>query len=299
MSAFLPIEAKKINLCADYGFSSRVFNDVPNVYRTVNYKSCLCLKHSQEEILPNRIDQYRNHAGVYVNDTHVVIVLTETTIILPDNDAILEYYVIKPTTSFRGEYGKWEISFDEIDFSAEKPNFILEDYKLIVSGEWWLFDRGVIINGVSAYDPDPDSKCLSILIYFELHVDHTITIPSSDAIMSLNPIIQVTYNNPTSSNTQLSNNTDTPSLHPSNQTATISSLLPESLPFLNSLARPIITRNDNKEVSAVTSRAVIPSEHWLKKISSELQKKNIKSLLPKDYVPFTRPTMFSTSLNFF
>lgn len=289
MSIFLPIEAQTINLSAEYGFSSRVFNDVPNVYRTGNYKSCLFLKHTQKEILPNRIDPYRNHAGVYANDTHVVIVLTETTIILSDNDAVLEYFVIKPTSSFRGVYGNWEISFDEIDFNADKPNFILEGYRLIVSGEWWLFDRGVIINGLSAYDPDI-SKCLSVLIYFELHVDHTITIPASDNIIAMNPVIQVTYSKSVPSNS-VSKNNDIPP-----QTATLSSLVPESLTFLNSLARPIITQNDNKDISAVTSRAVIPSEHWLQKISSELKKKNIKSLLPKDYVPFTNSTYNSNEL---
>lgn len=192
MSALLPIEALELNLNAEYGYTSREFSKVPNVYVSDNYKSCLILAYHQMNKIENRIKDYRNHFTLYRNDKSIIIVRTETTFVHTDNDAILIYDVITPSENiankYRSSFKNWDVSFDKITYSGKKPETFV-GYTLIGSGEWWFYDNGIILNGISGYKRN--EQCQSIFIYYELHVDHKITLPSNESLVSMPPVIEV------------------------------------------------------------------------------------------------------------
>lgn len=163
MSALLNIPADKIDLMAEYGVNTRIFSNSPMVYIAKTYKSALFLVYQATKLLPKYRKNYTNHFTLFTSNDTVVLVTAETSIIHPSVDAILNYYVIKPTASKRVSRWHWCISFDTIEFSNKKPdNFI--GYTLKSSGEWWYYDRGMILNGYSTTDCPT-----SLFIYMELH----------------------------------------------------------------------------------------------------------------------------------
>lgn len=192
MSALLPIDAIEMNLCAEYGYSSRKFSKYPMVYQSDNYKSCLFLVYTQYEPINNRIKEYRNHFTLFRNNNSIVICRTETSLIHIDNDATINYDIIKMSINIkdriRSNYKrKWDVSFDKIMYSNAYPNLV--GYSLVCSGEWWFFDRGIILNGLTCYEEN--KPCQSILIYYELHIDSTIKFPSNDSIVAMQPSFSV------------------------------------------------------------------------------------------------------------
>ncbi|XP_039299749.1 LOW QUALITY PROTEIN: zinc finger protein 62 homolog [Nilaparvata lugens] len=60
----------------------------------------------------------------------------------------------------------WLVSYDTIEYSNAKPESFAT-YSLLCWGEWWYFDRGVCLNGITAYERG--TVCDSMFIYLELH----------------------------------------------------------------------------------------------------------------------------------
>ncbi|ACH96175.1 GrBNV_gp23-like protein [Oryctes rhinoceros nudivirus] len=308
MSALLPISASELNLNAEYGYTSREFSKVPNVYVSDNYKSCLVLAYHQQNTIENRIKEYRNHFVLYQNGTSIIIVRTETTFVHSDNDAILTYDVITPSDErYRSKFKNWDVSFDKITYSSKQPTSYL-GYSLIGSGEWWFYDNGVILNGVSSYQHNV--KCQSIFIYYELHVDHKITISSEQALLSMPPLIEVVLKfgnattqqtitqKPPQDGTQQSQN-DTQQAHPQTQPQLQPTLLPSAstppsfnlssvpstlLPKINAASRPIIRQNDTVSTKDIVNKSVLPSLFWFDSRCTELNGGKIDYFRPKNFV---------------
>lgn len=190
MSALLAIDAVEMNLCAEYGYSSRGFSKYPLVYQSNDYRSCLFLVYRQSERIENRLQNYRNHFTLFRSDTTIIVCRTETTLIHSDNDAIITYDVIMPSAAvcdrFRSKYKHWNVSFDKIDYTNKYPSFV--GFSLVCSGEWWYFDRGVILNGLTGYEED--TSCESMFIYYELHIDYLLQLPSESNVISMPPVIK-------------------------------------------------------------------------------------------------------------
>lgn len=180
MSALLPISegVYELNLCAEHGYTYRNFKRAVRVYQSADYKSVLFLVYATyKHTLPNRKTPYRNHFTLYRNADTVVVVRSETTLRFQDHDAALQYDVIKPTESYRATTTEcdWTVSFDKIQYSNTRPSFL--SYTLVCSGEWWYFENGVILNGITAYEKD--ITCGHMFIYYELHPKYNIVTPLS------------------------------------------------------------------------------------------------------------------------
>lgn len=291
MSALLDVTACSINLLAEYGFASRQFSKTPRVYQSDSYSSCLFLKYQQKKYIPNRIPQYRNHFTLFTNAETVLIARVETTLNHVDNDAVVCYDLITPSDDvncrMRSSYKNWDVSFDEITYSNKCEQTI--DFKLMCHGEWYYFDRGIILNGISAFDPD--CPCINVFIYYELHVDHKITIPSPDSVINLIPSIGVIYDPSEVKKKKVTTPPTTPPPTPGSQTpsggpaltpttvvtSAFSSLL---LPHLNALARPLVTTNDQTKAPKARHAAVIPSLSWFEERQKELCASNIAYFVP-------------------
>lgn len=183
------METRPMLLDGDYGYMSRTFSPYPRYKHLNNYKSSLFLMHECE--LPGGSSRrlriapfYRNHYTLFLNRKEMIICVcrTETTLMHADNDAVIIYDVIKPNSNSShdclvGEYCNWKISFDRnITYSARPPPTFSENFQLISSGEWWLFDEGVCLYGTQTYGNRSkalNSRCLTHLIYYELHGDYS------------------------------------------------------------------------------------------------------------------------------
>jgi len=137
-------------------------------------------------MLPNRNGPaYRNHFALYRTNDALVLVRSETTLIYDDHDATLEYDVIKPIRAMRansGDNDNWAISLDRIEYSNAEPDFLTAF--LICSGEWWYFDRGVCLNGLSSYHKN--SQCVSMFAYMELHPPLSVYVEGGGLLRSSN-----------------------------------------------------------------------------------------------------------------
>lgn len=183
------METRPMLLDGDYGYMSRTFSPYPRYKHLSNYKSSLFLMHECE--LPGGSSRrlriapfYRNHYTLFINRKEMIVCIcrTETTLMHADNDAVIIYDVIKPNSRSSndclvGEYCNWKISFDRnITYSARPPPTFSENFQLISSGEWWLFDEGVCLYGTQTYGNTSkalNSRCLTHLIYYELHGDYS------------------------------------------------------------------------------------------------------------------------------
>lgn len=309
MSALLPINARVLNVCAEYGYSTRQFNKSPMVYQSLDYKSCLFLVYQQANALPNRIANYRNHFTLFTNHNSIVIARTETTLKYSDNDAIINYDIITPNDciddKYRSKYKNWDISFDKISYSSSYPS--LMGYQLMCSGEWWFYDRGIILNGITSYRKD--YKCMSMFIYYEFHINHKVTevnkkfnvlassIPTIPQTVTTTTTTTTPTTETTPNNTQPKNNLVTNILQTNiptsssvehnllnlNRSLTASSLSSNILPFVNTLSRPVIRQNDTIIAPTVHCRAVVPSLFWFDERYKELCMGKIDYFLPIDY----------------
>lgn len=160
-----------IILNKETGINARSFHGNVNVARHKHYQSILMLVYNNLKkpplIFPNRVTPYRNHFCVYTGlDDSVIIVRSETTLRYQDHDAVLQYDVLKLsdnalTTTCRK---RWIISYDTcVSSTTQCPSNFL-NYVLCCSGEWWFFDRGIILNGTQDRH--------SLLIYYELHAKY-------------------------------------------------------------------------------------------------------------------------------
>nr|AHW98261.1 GrBNV_gp23-like protein [Nilaparvata lugens endogenous nudivirus] len=171
MSALLPVceNVKELNILKESGYTTRVFSKSINVRRSTQYQTALVLAHISKNRMNNRKENYRNHFTLYQNNTTLVLVRSETTLLYRDHDAILEYDVFTPKgacmrTSCVDD--SWLVSYDTIEYSNAKPESFAT-YSLLCWGEWWYFDRGVCLNGITAYERG--TVCDSMFIYLELH----------------------------------------------------------------------------------------------------------------------------------
>lgn len=193
MSCLLNISANKIDMGTEYGYTTRQFAKTPRVPVTDNFKSCLFLFYKQHAAINNRIKNYRNHFNLYTNRKNtIIIVKTETTLIIPDNNSILTYDTLtlsdKEADRFRTNNigyasNNWDVSFDRITYSAKKPES-LSKFELLISGEWWFFDKGVVLLGKTSFVPR--MTCLNVLIYYELHPRYRV-FPSLPFMSSIKP----------------------------------------------------------------------------------------------------------------
>lgn len=202
MSALLPMlketDIYELNVNAEYGMITRRFNKNVNVSVSDNYKSAMFLVYTlkflpkftslinqRAFVLPNRRRRYRNHFTMFGNRDTLIIARSETTLIHADTDAIIMYDIIKPKICSRATITStpWVVSFDTIDYTNAPPkNFATFD--LISSGEWWYFDRGVILNGVTAHSSG--HFCNDMLVYYELHAHNS---PSKAAPVEIPPVV--------------------------------------------------------------------------------------------------------------
>lgn len=149
-----------ININAEYAYTSRKFLKKPIIKISTTYKAALFLTFTQITSLPNRRDFYRNHFTMFLNrkNTEILICRTETTQVYVDNDAIILYQRIglskDETMRFtNNDIPEWAVSFDkDITYSSSEPTDF-DNFELLCSGEWWYFDRGVVLNGLTRYVP--------------------------------------------------------------------------------------------------------------------------------------------------
>lgn len=300
MSALLPISALELNINAEYGYSAREFSKVPHVYLSHDYKSCLFLAYNQPNPIENRIEKYRNHFTLFRNETSIIVVRSETSQVHADNDAILEYDIITPNEaqSFRSSYKNWSISFDKIAYSSERPDTFM-NYTMFGSGEWWFFDNGIILNGKSGYTEN--AFCQSIFIYYELHVDHKITMPINQSLISMPPIIEAVLKfgnvprdplqpqDPTTTKDDQEarpptlDNNQWPLQNLSIPQFNLSSLPSSLLPNINTAVRPVVRQNDSKKINDIINKSVIPSLFWFDARGLELLGGSIEYFKPKNF----------------
>lgn len=260
MSAFLDIPAASLNLLHEYGYNTRTFLKTPRVFQSAEYSSCLFLVYKQNEPIKNRIDRYRNHFTLFRNKDSVVIVRSETTLIHTDNDAILIYDKITPSSNMadclRSKRNDWVVSFDKIQYSNSYPSLI--GYTMDCSGEWWYFDRGIILNGTTYHGQT--NMCFSTFVYYEMHVDHRIQLPSNYAVTKLPPVITVVQSSKPPSKTldemdreAANTNTNIP------QQATTSSLQQPTLEPSTLQALTVTTTAETEQTRVSESREQTPT----------------------------------------
>lgn len=309
MSALLQNDAVEINLNAEYGMCGRRFNKAPRVYQSDKFTSALFLVYSQNKMLPNRVQPlYRNHFTLFSNATSIVIARTETTLVHDDNDAVIMYDVITPSVDNvqdrrRSKYKRWQVSFDKITYSNKAPASFV-GYTLLCSGEFWYFDKGIVLNGLSSYELEADKnqfKSYATLIYYELHVDHLIRQNNQTAIFP--PPIQIACSNGSnggagSSDATPQTNVVAPSAQQRNNNNNnllnplllqLSSLSANLLPRLNATVQPVIRHNDNVCVPEFNVRMVVPTLHWFDERQNELDSGSIEYFRPHNY---TRPSFW-------
>lgn len=187
MSAFLTEPARPLDLTVEYGCTTRIFSRLPYVVRSGSYVSSLFFVYRQTAPLGHRVYPYRNHYALYTNATTVLICRAETTIDYNGaNDAVLVYDIIRPVADASQRYrttvdtdaGGWAVSFDSIHHSTDTTGIDWDDYTLQCAGEWWYFDNGVVLSGLSAYRPA--EMCHSVLVYYELHTHFHLLGPNCD-----------------------------------------------------------------------------------------------------------------------
>lgn len=167
-SQFLDVrrDVEPLNISKELGTITREFTGTVQFNNSTNYTAMLSLfyvnKNSKVKF-PNRRTPYRNHFCLYTdNSGGVVIVRSETTRRHKDRDAVLYYNVVTTTEKSLGQccVGSWFVSFDRCAHSVLKPRSF-RTYTLCCAGEWWYYEKGVVLNGVIG-----DRSCLA---YYEFY----------------------------------------------------------------------------------------------------------------------------------
>lgn len=256
MSCLLPIAASEINLFSEGGVTTREFIKVPRFPKFNTYESCALWIYTTETKLDYfNTENYTNHYTLYTSADSIVLVLTETTLQWRDTDAILDFHVIKPTKSSRTSSGKWDISFDKIEYSNKKPsNF--SSYHLHSCGEWLFFDSGLVLNGVKC---NLNDKCTKYnLVYLELH-------PPDSFYLKQNPAVKPVEGKKTIDLSNLGNQAFIP---PNNSTSTPYSNISQSNQTSNTTQNPFNPQNNqtphtssqNTQTSTTSSQSTQTSD---------------------------------------
>jgi len=185
MSCLIPNFAhKKLDLLLNHNYRSFV-----NVVRYENKKkidySLLFMVYNSPCVdLPNRIENYRNHFKLFTNGKNeIFIVRSETTLAVYDSNIIVEYEMLTLKEAMHNSIFNWDISFDTITYCKKKPsNLKISEFRLLYFGEWWFFDKGIILLGYKKQE----YRLCSTMIYYELIPDnaqskstnYNLTIPS-------------------------------------------------------------------------------------------------------------------------
>lgn len=327
MSALLPVndKIKELDVFVEPGYASRTFDrNAPNVKTYSDYKTALFMVHTNDKLLPNRRDPYYNHFALYSNEKSLIIVRTETSLIWKDHDAALVFDTITPLHDTGRCYrtscvdDNWVVSCDEIGYSNKKPA-TFATYSLICYGEWWYFDAGVCLNGISSYKKG--KRCYSIFVYFELlprlrvmknamrnNIMHNLT-PHSENLT--NRFVASTPNRfPTSSMNNRNNDggtmTDVAAVaaaasaverteQQQHQPVVAATAAPPTSVLINSMfsnnataltnaaARPSVRSNDESNIanSGTRLKHVIPSLYWFDERHRELLDLRIEYFVPK------------------
>lgn len=304
MSALLNTSASEINVCAEYGYSVREFSKQPRVLVCNDYQSCFMMVHYQDAILPNRHPDFRNHFTLFRGKDSILVVRVETTLVYNDNDAVLMYDSIRVSSDATDRMRAsskvdWDLSFDRnITYSNERPaNFT--DYQLVGSGEWWFFDRGVVLNGITKYVED--CNCLSLFIYYELHPKFVLrrtmkqqqSLPAPLARPSANRFL---YSSGKPSSRGIDDhekqpggdNDDDATSEKSNGRDELVRPIPTlnsqtMISMVNASSRSLIRTNEQVTAPDVEYQSVVPSLFWLKTRNAELRRCDISYFLPQNY----------------
>lgn len=153
--------AIEFDIHAEYATPNRTFKKIPTIHRaTTTFNAALFMLYQQEKPLPNAEAIYRRHFVLYTNqrDNQLLLVRVNTTQDFIDTDAVLMYDNIKLSDKLADrlintEFKNWAVSYDRnIKYTSLKPDDLI-DYEMLCSGEWWYFDRGIILNGITRYEP--------------------------------------------------------------------------------------------------------------------------------------------------
>lgn len=312
----ISIPKKTIDILKENGINTRTFSKVPHVPDVDDYTACMFLTYTSETILPKTNANYRNHFCLYTNDQSkmseksIIIVRSETSLIFPDTDAILQYQKITPITTQTVRECQWDICYDKIKYNNEKPKSF-KNFYLNCSGEWWYFDKGVILNGT--YVDKQTQTEYTKFIYYELKPKFAISktqktqtpqlvLKSSNEFSdflsnlnrlgtTLNPAEKTTVTDiPTKTTTAISekNNTKIVSTNETNQivqnchtkadelqTETIDVLPSNFTNYFTLSNQSIITQNYSTKVLINKYQCIIPSLFWLNQRNEELKRKDL------------------------
>lgn len=244
MSALLDNkEHNKLNLFTNVGYNTRFFTNSVHYSLIKHVDSCLFIKYNSPCKLVNRAGlDYRNHFKLYTSDSSILIVRIETTLQIKDTNVIIDYELITPNDSLCVNHDIWDISFDKITYKKIKPsNVELKDFQLRYFGEWWYFDHGIILNGLSTVIEE-HTTCNYALIYYELYNKFETV---EKKLVSITPALSVNFNDLVTAD----NNVDPPEETP-------------------------------KSISSLMLVSIIPSPNWFIDRKKELLKNNITYFLP-------------------
>lgn len=264
-------EYSQIDLNREYGYSTRKFYSKPRVVQADNYDSALflCWRNSNKKrcsSLPQRLYSYRNHFTLYhnANLSRICLIRAETTALVQDNDAILLYDWLTFSSSMGAKVmPRWLVAYEKsIGYSSvqsssdnnEETNLFNSNWHLVAWGEWWYFDKGIILCGSSIFDHDfadnsqnfLDEEIQAMIMFVELYPKfQTITRNSSSS---------------SSSKSTLQHQLDPRIM----------------LPAINRMDN-IIKNNDTTSGPALVSKyqSVMPSLYWFQKLDTELLEGNI------------------------
>lgn len=272
MSALLPLNEniKELNVLNESGYTTRVFSKTINVCLAPDYESSLVLAHFSRVQLKNRKTNYRNHFTLFTNDTTLILVRAETTLLHKDQDAVLEYWTIEPskkrmrTTCMQNS---WLVSFDTIKFSNRKPESFAT-YTLMCHGEWWYFDKGICLNGVTAHEQG--AVCDSVFIYIELHPKRIVP-----------PLLR--HSLPSQQQQPTQQQQPPPDRQPNVcPSFSMSSFKNQITPTVNTLVRPRIRNNDTQTAPKSKFKQILPSLYWFETRHNELETGNIDYFIPDE-----------------
>lgn len=244
----------QIDLNREYGYSTRKFYTKPRVVQAEDYDSALflCWRNSKSS-LPQRLYSYRNHFNLYhnANLSRICLIRAETTALVQDNDAILLYDWLTFTSSMGANVmPRWRVAYEKsISYSSvqssndndEETNLFNDNWHLVAWGEWWYFDKGIILCGHSIFDHDftdssqnfLDEKIQATIMFVELYPKFkTVTAKEQQQQQQqLDPRIM--------------------------------------LPAVSRIDN-IIQKNDTTSVPNVKYQSVMPSLYWFQKLDTEL-----------------------------
>lgn len=202
------VAASPIKINDQVGFTTREFTRNVKVPVAPDYASCLFIVLESKIRLPNRRHAYRNHFTLYRTTNSVIVARTETTQKFVDNDAVIKFDRIRPKHDQMMSRatlvnGRVNVSYDIIDYANDMPACIKhENFELLYSGEWWHFEKGTILNGMSRYHSDTPTQ--HVLIYYELHPKILIQNHKSVPTKPLHPETQLLLNSNNASHYQRS-----------------------------------------------------------------------------------------------